>query len=129
MATTKFIGKGLLYPIIINESGRPDSVDSIELIYSSIKMILNWPKHQRFFNEYFGARLQELLEEPNDGITRSLTRTFVKEALASYEKRIEVLDLNIESHDPYTVYIKIHFKIRNTKIEETQIFPYYKIPS
>jgi phage baseplate assembly protein W len=127
MTTTKFIGKGIVFPIQLNQWGRPDSVSDLTLIYSSIAMILNWPKFTRFFNERFGARMAELLEEPNDGVTRSLARSFIIEGLAQHEKRINVLDVTVESHDLYKVFIKISFRVRNTKIEDTYIFPYYKI--
>lgn len=127
MTPTKFIGKGIVFPIKINSSGRPDSVSDLTLIYSSIAMILNWPKFTRFFNERFGARMAELLEEPNDGVTKSLARSFIIEGLGEHERRIQVLDVTVESHNLYTVFIKISFRIRNTKIEDTYIFPYYKI--
>lgn len=126
MANSKFIGSGITFPIILNDDGRPDFVNDINLILSSIKMVLYWPRHTRFFNEFFGARLEELIEEPNDGIAKSILRTFVKESLETFERRIKVIDVRVRDYDLYTVNIEIKISIRNEKIEETFIFPYYK---
>ena len=50
-AINKFIGSGLIFPIELNEHGRPDTVNDIRLIRSSILNIINWPTRIRFFNE------------------------------------------------------------------------------
>ena len=121
----KFIGSGITFPILLNDSGRPDLTNGIELIISSMTLILNWPTNTRFFNEKFGNRLEELLDEPNDGVTRSLLNTFVRNALLQ-EKRVVVNKVDIYDYDNYRVNIRINFKIRDTQIEETLIFPYYK---
>lgn len=122
----KFIGSGIIFPIKLNNQGRPDWVNNIDLIKSSIAMIVNWPKYTRFFNENFGARLDELIEEPNDSITRSLARSFLKDALERDEKRIIVSDVIITGYNQEKVMISVKFSIRNSDIEDTFIFPYYK---
>jgi len=122
----KFIGSGIIFPITLNASGRPDFVNDVRLLNSSIKNILYWPKNHRFFNENFGSRIEELIEEPNDGVSFSLLRTFIAEALADYEKRIIVKSVSIQSYDYTKVNVKVTYSIRTTKLEETLIFPYYK---
>ena len=122
----KFIGSGIVFPITLNESGRPDFVNDMNLIKASINTILYWPKNTRFFNEKFGCRIHELIDEPNDGISRSLLRTFLTEAIYENEKRVIISDVKIVSYDLYKVNISMKLTLRNTKIEETFIFPYYK---
>jgi phage baseplate assembly protein W len=126
MVKNKFIGSGITFPIQLNADGRPDFVNDMSLIISSIKTILYWPIYTRFFNENFGCRLEELIDEPHDGIAKSLLRTFIEESLYRYEKRINVNSVKVTSHDLYTVYVEIKITLRNSKIEETFIFPYYK---
>lgn len=122
----KFIGSGILFPIELNSEGRPDFIDDLRLINCSIRNILYWEKNQRFFNENFGSRIEELIEEPNDGVSRSLLRTFISEALQTYEKRIILKSTDIVSFDSTRVNIKVTYTLRTSKIEETLIFPYYK---
>lgn len=126
MATNKFIGSGILFPITLNESGRPDFVNDNTLIVSSIYQILNWPKNTRFFNENFGCRISELLEEPNDGVANTLLRAFIVECLRDYESRITLQSVKIDEYDLWKVNIRIEYIITNTKQEESMIFPYYK---
>lgn len=126
MATNKFIGSGILFPIEINPSGRPDYVSDNRLIISSIYQILSWPKNNRYFNENFGCRIEELLEEPNDGVSNTLLRAFIVEALSTYEKRIVLQSVTVVNYDYSKVNIKLTYTITNTKVEESMIFPYYK---
>lgn len=123
---SKFIGSGIIFPITLNSMGRPDYVNDIRLIEASLKNIFYWPKNTRFFIENFGCRIDDLLEEPNDSIARSLLNTFIKEAVNNWEKRITVNTVNIVEVDYKTVSISIQYRLRNSKIEETFIFPYYK---
>lgn len=126
MATNKFIGSGILFPIQLNSSGRPDFVNDNRLIISSINQILNTPKNVRFFNENFGCRISELLEEPNDGVANTLLRAFIVECLSDYESRITLQSVKVDEYDIWKVNIRIEYIITNTKQEESMIFPYYK---
>lgn len=126
MITNNFIGSGIIFPLEINTEGRPDYVNDNRLIISSINMILNWPKNVRYFNENFGSRIAELLDEPNDGVANTLLRAFIVEALGTYEKRIILQSITIVNYDIFKVNIELIYTIRNTQVEETLIFPYYK---
>lgn len=128
MAQNQFIGSGIIFPLEIDSNGRSVVRDDISLIKASINHILNWPKNLRFFNEGFGSRLEDLLEEPDDSISRSLAKYFIYESIRDWEKRVELKPSDIEVLDSNETIInlKIVFRLRNTKIEETMIFPFYK---
>lgn len=127
-AKSKFIGSGLTFPIELNPLRTKPIVyeGDPKLIRSSIGIILNWPKRRRWFNEYFGCRIEEVLEEPDNNISRTLIKTFIKEALNTWEKRINVKEIIVNPpKTPGEVLVYINYEIRNTKIEETVIFPFY----
>lgn len=126
MVTNKFIGSGILFPLEINSSGRPDYVNDSRLIVCSINQILNTPANTRFFNENFGCRINELLDEPNDGVSNTLLRAFIVECLTLYEPRIILNSVEITNYDLFKVNIKLTYTITNTKQEESMVFPYYK---
>lgn len=128
MANNQFIGSGIIFPLEINSNGRSVVRDDISLIKASINHILNWPKNLRFFNESFGSRLEDLLEEPDDSISKSLAKYFIYESIRDWEKRVELKpsDIEILNSDETVINLKIMFRLRNTKIEETMIFPFYK---
>ena len=121
----KFIGTGIIFPFIVNSKGGIDIVNGSELIQASIKTILYWPKHQRFFNEQFGSRIFEILEEPNDNISKTLIRYFIFETLSEYEKRITLKDVEIITTQE-TIHLEISYIINNTRQEDTMVFPFYK---
>lgn len=122
----RFTGAGLVFPIEIGPEGRPQIVSGVPLINASINHILSWPIRNKYFNEEFGSRLEELLEEPNDIVLRTLVRRFVIEALERWEKRIELVSVEIIPTERNKLDIHIIYQIRNTKIEETFIFPFYR---
>ena len=125
---SKFIGAGLIFPIEIDAKGRAITSDGFELLRSSIIHILSWPKNTRWFNERFGVRLWEVLEEPNDVIGISLVRTFIIEAIKLWEPRVELLDIVVitDTASLQKIEIELTYRIRNSKTEDTFIFPFYK---
>lgn len=129
MATkNKFIGSGLIFPIELNDKGRPDIVSDIRLIRSSILNIINWPTQTRFFNETYGCRLEECLEEPDDVISLTLAKFFISESISKWEKRVELLPsgVTVLESTPGIINLQLRYVLRSTKIEETFIFPFYK---
>jgi len=122
----QFIGGGITFPIEVNSKGSVDVRGNNVLLQSSIKNILYWPTSQRFFNEQFGSRIFDVLEEPNDNIGKALVRTFIFEALNRWEKRILVKDTKILNSDHQVINIEITYEIRSTRTEETMVFPFYK---
>lgn len=127
-AINKFIGSGLIFPIELNEYGRPDIINDIRLIRSSILNIINWPTRIKFFNEKYGCRIHECLEEPDDAISSSLIKHFIVESIQTWEKRVELYPSGIKilESTPTIVNLQITYTIRNTKLEETFIYPFYK---
>ena len=123
----KFIGSGITFPIELNSKRGPVVYNNTKLIECSIANILNWPMRMRWFNEEFGSRIEEILEEPDDTVSRTLLREFIREALRKWEKRIVVKDI-ITLPPKYLgrIDVSITYQIRNTKIEETIIYPFYK---
>lgn len=122
----QFIGGGMIFPIKVNAKGSVDIVGNNELLQSAIKNILYWPTSHRFFNEQFGSRIFDVLEEPNDNIGKALVRTFIFEAINRWEKRVTVKQVKLLNSDHQVVNIEITYEIRNTRTEETMVFPFYK---
>ena len=122
-----FLGAGLVFPIKLTNLGRPNIDTGFELIRSSIQIILAYLIGTRFMLGEFGSKLELLLEQPNDKILEALVRTHVIDAITRWEKRVETLEVRIEK--PPTreevMNIFIHYKIKDTKIEDSFIFPYY----
>jgi uncharacterized protein len=125
MALTNYIGKGLVFPVVINSKGSVDLSTGFDLINSSIKMILTWG-HTRILLKEFVSILENLLEEPNDPSIKQLAEFFVYDSLRKWEKRIEVIDTFVNILDTGVTEISIHYKLKSSNIEELLTFPFYK---
>lgn len=51
----KTVGKGLVFPIELDENGSATLECSTELIASNIKINLSWPRFSRFFLAEYGG--------------------------------------------------------------------------
>lgn len=127
-AIGKFIGGGLVFPIKLNNQGRPEVGEGVDIIRSSILNIINWPKHIKFFNQAYGCDIEEALEEPDDAISAALIKHYITEAIELWEKRVETRPslIRISNKRDSSVDIQITYIIKNTKTEDTFIYPFYR---
>lgn len=121
----KFIGVGLVFPIILDDKGGANIEGGFNLINASIKSILSWMVGTRFFLGEYGSKLELLIEEPNDNVLQATLEHYTKEALENFETRINVLTISFERKDIYTINITMIYQLINTDIRNTFIFPYY----
>lgn len=121
----KFIGQGLIFPIQLNENGRPDIVGGKELIQASFVAILSTYLGTRFFLGEFGSKIEDLLQEPNDLITEVLAKEFTSQAINIWDNRVIIDSVTTDKPSDNKLNIRISYRILNTKIEDTFIFPYY----
>lgn len=125
-AQNKIIGGGIIFPIEINEQGRVNIYSGITIIRASILHILNWPIAHRYFNERFGCRIEECLEEPVDGITQTLIRRFIIDALGKWERRITVGKIKmVISEDNTRIDVLLHYTVNKTLQTDVFVFPFY----
>lgn len=121
----KFLGNGMIFPIVLNNSGRPDIVGGKELLEASFKHIMSWAFGTRYMLGEFGTKLEQLLQEPNDLVLQTLVKHYTVDVISKWEKRVEVLEVKLESKEDTILNIKITYKVISTKQEESFIFPYY----
>lgn len=126
MAAQNYIGTGLIFPIQLNSKGAPVMGTGIPLINSSIKIILGWSYLSRIFLSEFGSRLEDLLEEPNDELLGALVKNFLYDALMKWETRINILEIDSKRIEPTKLIVGIRYRVKNTGLEETFVFPFYK---
>lgn len=121
-----YIGRGIIFPIELSANGGHVIRTGTVLINSSLKIILSWPFLSRIFLSEFGSRLEDLLEEPNDDLLRSLVKHFIFDAITKWEKRVNVLEVDTKRTSPERLIIGVRYRVKNTGLEETFTFPFYK---
>jgi phage baseplate assembly protein W len=125
-----FLGVGWAFPVGLDARGRFALARHERDIEQSIAMILLTPKGQRLMRPEFGCQIHDLIFAPNDSTTAGLADYYVREALAMWEPRIEVLDVLISADptDTARLLIEIRYEIKATHDSRSLVFPFYRIP-
>jgi len=99
-----------------------------EDIEQAIRIILSTAKGERRMRPTFGCDVQTLVFAPANATTFGLMRFYVEEALAMWEPRINVRDVQVNSTGvDGRVDIVISYEIRTTKDERTLVYPFFVI--
>lgn len=129
-AAHDFLGSGWKFPPRLDARGQLELAHQEQDVEESISIILLTSKGERMMRPDFGCDLFLLEFEPNDAATGGLARRYVQEALARWEPRIEVLDIQAEpdGDDSSCLLINIHYRLVAANAERNLVFPFYTIP-
>jgi Bacteriophage baseplate protein W len=124
------IGAGWAFPVGIDSRGRLELSRREQDIEQAILLILLTPKGQRVMRPEFGCQIHDLIFAPNDANTAGLATFYVEEALAMWEPRIRVIDVNAQSDEenPARLLITISYEVKATYDQRSLVFPFYRIP-
>ena len=128
--TRDFLGTGWAFPVGVDARGRIALSRRERDIEEAILMILLTPKGQRVMRPEFGCQIHDLIFAPNDATTAGLAAYYVEEALAMWEPRIRVLEVNA-GPDPEAqerLLLDIRYEIKATYDRRALVFPFYRIP-
>jgi len=109
---------GLPSPTRRGSGGYFQTAYTREIIYSSLYNILSTRKGERVYLPEFGTRLDTLLFEPLDGVTRKLAENIVTEDIQRWETRIQLLDVKVGQNDDLN---ELHIFVRYTIIGTGQV--------
>jgi phage baseplate assembly protein W len=125
-----FIGRGISYPLRVDQSGSIALVEGGDGIDASIRMALSTAPGERVMRPQFGCRIWDLLFEPVNANTLGLMAEAVRDALSQWEPRIEVEDVEVEPDpaSPARVVIRIAYRMRATNDRRNLVYPFYVIP-
>jgi phage baseplate assembly protein W len=124
------LGCGWAFPVRVDARGRIALVRGEQDIEEAIRMILLTPKGQRVMRPEFGCQIHDLIFSPNDSTTMGLAAYYVEDALAMWEPRIDVKEVNAspDSDHPERLLITIQYEVKATYDSRTLVFPFYSIP-
>jgi Bacteriophage baseplate protein W len=123
------VGTGWAFPAGITASGGFALASGSESTDAAIRMILSTAPGERVMRPDFGCSLWEHLFGPMDVGSLGLMESAVRDALARWEPRIDVLDVTAAPEpDTGRVIIEIRYLIRATNDERNLVYPFYVIP-
>lgn len=106
VGTLKWVG--LAGPLTKKSKGYFTESSEIDLIKSSIMMILGTYVGERVMNPEFGSRLKEVAFNQSDAAVDILIEQYVIESISRWEPRVEITNFNIQ-RDNNQIQVKIFF--------------------
>lgn len=125
-----FIGRGISFPLRVDQSGAIATTNAGEGIDSSLRMVLMTAPGERVMRPAFGCRIWELMFEPINANTLGLMAESVREAVGRWEPRVVLEDVRVEPAPGSVgqVFIHIDYLVRTTNDRRNLVYPFYVIP-
>jgi len=129
-AAADFIGRGISFPMRIDQSGSIAMTAGANDIDASLRMVLITAPGERLMRPRFGCRIWDLLFEPINANTIGLMAEAVREAVSQWEPRVTLEDVQIEPdpRDNARVLINLKYRVRTTNDQRNLVYPFYVIP-
>lgn len=125
-----FVGRGFTWPLRVDASGSIALTDGSGDLDDAIRVVLLTAPGERLMRPQFGCRIWDLLFEPVTANLLGLVDRAVRDALAQWEPRIEVLDVTPrqDDDDPGLVLIDLTYRVKATNDRRNLVHPFYVIP-
>jgi phage baseplate assembly protein W len=125
-----FIGRGIMFPLRVDQSGSIAMTSGSADLSSSIRMVLATAPGERLMRPRFGCAIWDLLFEPINANTMGLMAVAVREALGQWEPRIDVVDVVVvpDATSDGRVHIEIDYRVKATNDRRNLVYPFYVIP-
>ncbi|MDH4145759.1 MAG: GPW/gp25 family protein [Acidimicrobiia bacterium] len=126
----EFVGRGLAFPMGVDQTGRLAMTTGAEDIDRSMRMVLATAKGERVMRPEFGCAIWDLLFEPVNDNTLGLMAQAVRDALSQWEPRAEVEEVEVgpDPADAARVLIDVVYRVRVTNDRRNLVYPFYVIP-
>jgi phage baseplate assembly protein W len=125
MNPREFLGTGWRFPIQVDARGALTFARAEESIEQSIWIALGTRLNERQMLPSFGCGLSRLVFGSNDVTTRGNVAREVREALARWEPRIDVVEVRADAPEPALMLIRIDYRVRATNAFHNLVYPYY----
>lgn len=120
---TKLTGKGLAFPIKLDEKGKAQLTVGFDLLKSSLQQILAWSVGTRYFLGEYGTVIPNSLEEPPDDVTQTYIEYQLTQRVPQWDQRFSIKAISFTRPGMGRLNIVITIAINKTPVEETWEFP------
>ena len=125
-----FIGRGILWPLRVDQSGSIALGSGPDDINASIRMAIMTAPGERVMRPQFGCRVWDLLFEPINANTLGLMGEAIRDTVSQWEPRVDLEDVAVEPDpaSPSRVTIDVRYRVKATNDRRNLVFPFYVIP-
>ena len=128
---TDFLGSGLAFPLQVDQRGGVALVHGEEDVAQAIAIILGTAQGERPMRPEFGCAIHDHVFAELDASTLGDMERAVREALARWEPRIDVVSIDFDLSDIAgrgVVQIDLGYRLRATNSIRNLVYPFYLIP-
>jgi Bacteriophage baseplate protein W len=121
------LGLGWNYPVMLEDGQVKMTPDPEEAVSQSIWTILGTSPGERVMRPDFGCGIHDMVFGVNNARTASSVAGAVRDALALWEPRIDVLDVYAAPDPvrPDVLLIEINYQLRSTNSRFNLVYPLY----
>lgn len=121
-----FLGKGWQFPVALDGDGALAVAEYEASVRQSIWVVLGTAKGERLMRPDFGCGIYNLVFGVNSSTAAADAAEEVRDALVSFEPRIDVLGVEVEPGGGGEVlYVSIDYQIRATNTVFNLVYPFY----
>jgi Bacteriophage baseplate protein W len=123
----EFQGRGWRFPISLDASGGIADAREEDKVRQSIETILRTATGERVMRPDFGCGIHDLVFDSVSGEMVGRVISVVQTALATWEPRIDLVDVSAhqDTEDPTRLLIEIEYRLRSTNSRFNLVFPFY----
>ena len=122
-----YLGTGWKFPLQVTTLGAIALSRHEQRIEEAIYLILATAKAERVMLPQFGCGIHDRVFEPNNPANVAVIIDSVRQALVSYEQRIDVLSVGAEpsAETPNLLIIRVDYRIRSSNASGNLVYPFY----
>jgi len=123
-----FLGVGWAYPVASDPLTGDVKMSSYERdIQEAIRIILETAPGERVMRPRFGCGIHDLVFEEMNSTTVFAVQASVREALVTYEPRIELLEVGVDPLEALSglLVFTIHYRVRRTNQVDNLVYPFF----
>lgn len=130
MPDASFIGRGIAWPMGVDHTGALRMSEGPGDLDRSIRVVIATAPGERVMRPEFGCRIWDLLFEPVTPNLLGQMSQAVRDALAQWEPRATVEDVQVrqDDDDHALVHIAVNYVVRSTNDRRNLVYPFYVIP-
>lgn len=123
----EFLGSGWRFPIVPDAAGSLSWSAGEQKVGESIWLLLSTALGERVMRPRVGCGAHDLLFASDTAATRGLLAHHVREALVSFEPRIDVLDVRVEESPDAgsSLSVLVDYRIRANNAMHNLVYPLY----
>jgi hypothetical protein len=123
-----FLGKGWAFPVTVDATTGKIAMAVYEQdIKEAIRIILSTSKGERVMRPDFGSGLHDLVFASVSTAMIGLLESNVREALTTWEPRIELLRVEVAADEAHIGKLKVNidYRVRETNRDDNLVYPFY----